>query len=206
MKSVPPPLPHDDDEKTPAGVLVTPKERGIIVESLRSIIKAVVPFLPKIAASAGPALVVWLLALVHASGVKDDTDKEVKEVKATTARAYKAVADPAKKNDDALAAALAALVKRMDATEATQKAQSALILAREGDIVIQGRPARKLRRVDRALVKAVKDNAAKDSKELETRKPKVAPAIVQIPADIPPPPPEKKDSPPAPVQGTQSTP
>lgn len=185
------------DRKTPPGVIITDEEKVIVTDSARTVAKFVVPFLPKIAASAGPALVVWLLAIVHASGVKDDTDKKVKEVEETTDRAYKAVAAPAKQNDDALAAALAALVKRMDAAEATQKAQGALILAR---------PAPALRRIDRALLKAVKDNAAKDSRELAARKPKVAPAITPIPLTIPPPPPEKKPDVVTPVQPPAATP
>lgn len=186
-------LPVDDaDRKTPPGVIITADEKVIVIGAVRTFAKPIIPLLPKLAAYCGPALVVWLASILHAQSVKKDTDKQVKEVEETTDRAYKAVAAPAKQNDDALAAALAALVKRMDAAEATQKAQGALILAR---------PTPALRRIDRALLKAVKDNAAKDSRELAARKPKVAPAITPIPLTIPPAP----DAP-APVQPQAATP
>ncbi len=163
--STPPPLPADAaDEKTPVGQLITDREATIVRGSVRSIVKVVVPFLPKIAAAAGPALVVWLLAIVHAEGVKVDTDKQVKKAEATTERAYTAVAEPAKKNDEALAAALAAVTKRLDAMEAVQKAQSAAI------------PPRARRKVDRELAKE------------PPRKQRTAPVITPIPLEIPKPP------------------
>ncbi len=176
-----PPLPvptEAPDEKTPANAIFSDKDKTIIRGSLREIVKAVVPFLPKIAAAAGPALVVWLLAIVHAEGVKVDTDKQVKKAEATTERAYTAVAEPAKKNDEALAAALAAVTRRLDAMEAVQKAQSAAI------------PPRARRKVDRELAKEL------------PRKPKAAPVITPIPLEIPKPPEPAV----APVKAADSTP
>jgi hypothetical protein len=185
------------DERTPPAVLITTAEKGVVRGAVRTFVKALVPHLPAIAKFGGPAAVTFMLTTAHTWADKAETDKKVAEASqqadATTRRAYKGLAKPAREISGELAAAL----KRIDALEATQKAQSALIVARERDFVVEGRPAMKSqrRRVDAGLIKTVKENAAKDSKELAARKRRPAPAITPIPLELPPPPSTSKSAP-----------
>ncbi len=178
-----------DDVKTPQPEFLTARERTIVFTSVRIFVKGVVPHLPALAKYGAVAVGFLAMLLQHWAG-KIETDKRIKDVagesEATTKRAYKGLAKPTRD----LAAEVAALEARLTAAEATNKAQSALIVAREKDIVIEGRPVRApRRRVDPGLVKAVQANAAKDSKELAARKAKPAPVITPIPLELPPAPP-----------------
>jgi len=87
-----------------------------------------------------------------------------------------------------------AMDDRLAAIEKTQKAQSAVIVAQ--DFVVEGRPAR--RRIDPGLVKAVKENAAKNAAELAARVKRPAAIIKPIPLEPPPLPPKNQEAPPAP--------
>lgn len=185
------------DENTPPAVLITHSERGVVRRAVRTFVKTLVPHLPAIAKFGGPAAVGFMLTTAHTWSEKIQTEKKVadvsKEAEATTKRAYKGLAKPAREISGELAAAL----KRIDALEAAQVKQSALIVARERDFVVEGRPASKAaRRVDAGLVKVVKDTAAAAAKELAARKAKPAHAITPIPLELPPPPPPPTTVPP----------
>jgi hypothetical protein len=174
-------------EKTPPNTLLSKKDKAIVWASLRIVIKPVVPLLPKIAVAAGPALAALVLAVLHSQSGKADTDKKVDQVEveaeATTKRAYKKLATPTRD----LVKELAALEARVTAAEATSKAQSAVIESMGRDFVVEGQPAAARRkRVDAGLVKAVRENAARDSKELALRKAKPAPVIAAPPPELPP--------------------
>lgn len=195
-KTPPAELVEFPDDPTPPGAIITDREVMIVRRGVRVAVKGFMPFVPKIAASAGPALAVLLLAAAQHWAGRAETDKKIQDVagesEKTTARAYKKLAKPARE----ISAELADAMKRIDALEATSKAQSALIVAREHDIVIEGRPAKApRRRVDPGLVKAVQANAVKDSKELAARKAKPAPAITPIPLELPPAPTKPADMP-----------
>ena len=186
----------DRAEKTPARALWTNGERRIVLAFIRTSIKTTVPYLPRLATVIGPALVGFILTTAQHWKGKAETEEKVEEArveaKETTKRAYRGLAKPTRD----LAAELAALDARVTATEATQKAQSALLVARERDFVIEGRPAlAQRRRVDAGLVQAVKANAAKDSKELASRKSKPAPAVAPPPLELPPAPPKAATAP-----------
>jgi len=125
----------------------------------------------------------------HVERVKAQTEGKVVEAKAKadTARVtdYNDLARKWNVTATALQAELADV-------RATQKAQSALLAARERDFVVEGRPAP--RRVDAGIVKIVRDNAAKSAADVARAK-HAAPAIAPIPLKPPPPPPP----PPAPA-------
>ena len=128
--------------------------------------------------------------------VEDKVSKVSEESTEVTKAAYQGLANPAKDMRAALKAALA----RIDSLEKTQAAQSALIIANNKDFVIEGRPAApaKRRRVDAALVQAVRENAVKDAKELAARAKHPAPVIAPIPLEPPAPQPATAPKPPAP--------
>lgn len=117
----------------------------------------------------------------------EQVEESVKEVSTTaeaTSRArWKKLAAPAIQ----MKTALEALSDRLAAVEKTQAAQSTLLVAREHDFVVEGRPAPAARRVQPALVKAVRENAVKDAKELAARAKHPTPAIAPIPLEPPPP-------------------
>jgi hypothetical protein len=201
----PEPNEFDQAEKTPAGVIITAKEVTIFRRGARTVVKGFMPWVPKIAIAAGPALGVLLLGMFQHWSSK--ADERIHESSAKTERAYKAATAPQRD----LAVEIEKLQKRLTAAEATNEAQSALIVARERDFVVEGRPAKvaKRRRVDPGLVKAVQANAAKDAKELAARTAKPAPKIALPPAEIPPAPKsdQAQQAPPsAPTQPQDATP
>jgi hypothetical protein len=183
------------DQKTPPAVLITRSEKGVVRRAVRTLVKALVPHLPAIAKFGGPAAVGFILTTAHTWKEKIETRKQVeqkaaevsKQATETTRRAYKGLAKPANKAIDELAA----LSARVASVEATNKAQSALIVELEKDFVVTGKPAavRAAHRIDAGLVKAVKENAAKDSKELAARTKKPVPIIAPIPLELPAAPP-----------------
>ncbi len=212
-------------EKTPADVLVSERQKTIIRTSTREFIKGAVPHLPALARHGvvivkSGVIVVGALAVILQAWAGRITAKKVdsvqKEAQATTDRAFTAVVDPANKITDALNDAL----QRIKALETTAAAQSAVI---DGFTVV-GHPARVRRRVDPGLVKVVRDNAARNLKELAARDAKPVPVLKKIDPEIPPAPPEngqevqkaptpatppaqKAEPPPtAPVKPTDSTP
>jgi hypothetical protein len=171
------------DERTPPAVLITTAERGVVRRAVRAFVRELVPHLPAIAKFGGPAAVTFMLTTAHTWSEKAETNRKVAAAEVATKQAYKVLAKPTVE----ISAELPAVVKRLEAIEKTQRAQSAVIAA-EHDFVIEGRPATKAqrRRVDAGLVKVVKDNAARDAKELAVRKTKPAPAITPIPLELPP--------------------
>ncbi len=198
-------------ESPPGDVFFTAQEVTTVKRSVRIFAKGFVPFLPKIAASAGPAVAVLILATIQHCVGKAEVEQKVDDAKETTERAYTAATDPQYE----VAAEVKALEARVTAAEATNAAQSALLVAQERDFVIKGSPAKaaRRRRVDPVLVKAVQANAVKDSKELAERSAKPSPEIALPPLKIPPPPPPKDaqpaaatPSPPAPVQPQDASP
>lgn len=96
-----------------------------------------------------------------------------------------------------------AMDDRLAAIEKTQKAQSAVIVAQ--DFVVEGRPAPR-RRIDPGLVRAVKENAAKNATELAARVRRPAPIIKPIPLEPPPLPPKNQDAAPPPPVPTPKPP
>lgn len=137
---------------------------------------------------------------VTTSAVDEKTDKVKTEVKAEVKAEAKATAKTEAKTETAsvvggvwsgLADPLNKLQTRVEACEArliavekTQKAQSAIEVALAHDFVVEGHPAA-LRRIDAGLVKDVKANAAKNSKELEARRKKPVPALKPLPLLLP---------------------
>ncbi len=183
-------------EKTPAGALITEGERKIVFIAIRAFVKGAVPHAPAIAKYG--VVVVGALAMLLQHWAGRITDQKVDAVKveaqATTDRAFKGVVKPANKITVALNQALERIAK----LEATTAAQSALIDAREKEFTIEGRPARaRKRRVDAELVKVVRDNAAKDSKDLAARQAHPGPLLKPIPLEIPPKPTETAATAPA---------
>lgn len=217
-------------EKTPPRTLVTEREERIVRTSTREFIKGAVPHLPALAkggvlAIKYGAIVVGALAVVLQAWAGQITAKKVDvvqvEAQATADRAFKGAIEPTNETRVALNQALERIAK----LEATTAAQSALLVARDKEFTIEGRPGpRTRRRVDAGLVKVVKDNAAKDSKDLAARTAKPAPKLEPVSLEIPPAPPEngqgvakpptpttppaqKAEPPPtAPVKPTDSTP
>lgn len=133
----------------------------------------------------GPALIgsigAVVVALVNAKSGKDDTDHRIG---VTTRRAevgYEKLAKPTNQQIDAFAAIEARLAR----LEHTVPAQGALLLA--NDFTVTGLPVRKKHRkkVDPVLIKTVKDNAAKDSKELDARVKNETPVVKPVPATLP---------------------
>jgi hypothetical protein len=178
------------DQKTPPAVLITRSEKGVVRRAVRTLVKALVPHLPAIAKFGGPAAVGFILTTAHTWKEKIETQRQIKQKAAevekmatkTTAEAYKGLAVPASQ----LQMLAESCEKRLTAVEATQKAQSAVIVARERDFVVEGRPATaRARRVDKVLVDAVKANAAKNGRELEARKAKPLPVLKPIPLELP---------------------
>lgn len=175
------------EEKTPPAVTITTAKRRVVRRAVRTFVRAfgraLAPHLPAIAKYAGPAAVGFILTTAHTWSEKRETNKKVAAAEGATKQAYKVLAKPTVE----MSAELPAVVKRLEAIEKTQRAQSAVIAA-EHDFVIEGHPATKAqrKRVDAGLVKVVKDNAAKDAKELAARKAKPAPAITPIPLELPP--------------------
>lgn len=124
--------------------------------------------------------------------VEAEVSKEKRDAKEAGASSWKKLAEQANQ----LAAVIKAQDARLAAIETTQKAQSAVIVAREKDFVVEGRPARK---IDPGLVKAVRENAVKNASELAARVKKPALAIKPLPLEPPAPPPKAPAAPQTPA-------
>jgi hypothetical protein len=176
------------DENTPLPVPTTPVKdahsgvpspvpEGDVQAFTRAFASGAKPVLLGNAKIMGGAAALLLISIVQHWSGKADTEKvekKVDEATKTTDDGFKAVVPRSNEISDQLSKALA----RIEALEVTTKAQSALIVARERDFVVEGKPApKRARRVDRGLVEAVRANAVKDSKELEARKAKPVPVL-----------------------------
>ena len=116
--------------------------------------------------------------------VEAEVSQEKTKTEAADVRTWQDLAAQANK----LGAAIEAMDARLAAIEKTQKAQSAVIVAREKDFVVEGRPAR---RIDPGLVKAVRENAVKNASELAARVKRPAAVIKPLPLVPPAPAPAK---------------
>jgi hypothetical protein len=115
---------------------------------------------------------------------KQQVDQIAKDRGVATKAEWQAVAAPVNQNADVLKA----LGDRLTSIEKTQASQSALIAAMEKDFIVEGHPAANRKRIDPALVQAVRANAVKDSKELAARAAKPRLAVAKLPLEPPKPP------------------
>ncbi len=176
--------PMAPEEGTPADVLLTRAERGTVARAVRLFIKGIVPALPAVAKSAGPALVALALATTQHCAGKDDTDRKISSAEQKTTATLETLAPATNEHADELVA----LKEAIKAIQVTQKEQGLLLLASRPGFTASGKPDASPRtrrpKVDPMLVKKVQANATanlaagKASKFLEQ-----APARVPVTLD-----------------------